>query len=69
AGSGEEGAVEGAGGRAAGRGEGGEGGAAAPERPSEEERRQLEALAWRGPDPDARAREDEFDDYLADLFA
>ncbi|CAK0818337.1 unnamed protein product [Prorocentrum cordatum] len=68
AGSGEEGAGEGAGGGAAGRGEGGEGGAAAPEGPSEEERRQLEALAWRGPDPDARTREDEFDDYLADLF-
>lgn len=39
------------------------------EGPSEADRRLLESMAWRGPDPEARAREDDFDDYLQDLFA
>jgi len=29
----------------------------------------LEALAWRGPDPALRTREDDFDDYFNDLLA
>jgi len=36
--------------------------------PGESERKLLESLAWRGPDPEARTREDDFDDYLQNLF-
>eukprot|EP00929_Paragymnodinium_shiwhaense_P010258 TRINITY_DN114830_c0_g1_i1.p1 TRINITY_DN114830_c0_g1~~TRINITY_DN114830_c0_g1_i1.p1 ORF type:complete len:353 (-),score=84.46 TRINITY_DN114830_c0_g1_i1:86-1144(-) len=36
--------------------------------PTEDELRKLEALAWKGPDPEARTREDDFDDYFGDLF-
>jgi len=43
-----------------------QGGGAAAE--TAEARRLLEGLAWRGPDPEARAREDDFDEYLQDLF-
>jgi len=32
------------------------------------ERRRMEALAWQGPDPQARTREDDFDDYFNGLF-
>merc|ERR1711879_1137149 len=35
---------------------------------SDYERKRLEALAWRGPDPDARTREDDFEDYFNELF-
>lgn len=35
---------------------------------SEEERRRLESLAWRGPDPTARDRADDIDDFLNGLF-
>lgn len=41
---------------------------AAPEVPSAADKRRLEALAWRGPDPEARTREDEFDDYFSSLL-
>jgi protein FRA10AC1 len=36
--------------------------------PSNADLQQLEALAWKGPDPNARTREDDFDDYFNDLF-
>lgn len=36
--------------------------------PSEAEKQLLESLAWRGPDPAARTREDDFDEYFNDLF-
>lgn len=36
--------------------------------PTKEDRRHLESLAWRGPDPETRTRADDFDDYLKDLF-
>lgn len=42
--------------------------APAEEAPSEEDRRVLEALAWKGPDPEIRTREDDFDDYFNDLL-
>lgn len=35
---------------------------------SDADKQLLESLAWRGPDPDVRLREDDFDDYLRDLF-
>jgi len=38
------------------------------ETPTDADRRTLEALAWKGPDPDARTREDDFDDYFNDLL-
>lgn len=38
------------------------------EKPSEADKRTLESLAWKGPDPEARTREDDFDDYFNDLF-
>lgn len=38
------------------------------EAPSQADLRQLEALAWKGPDPEARTREDDFDDYFNDLL-
>lgn len=34
----------------------------------EADRLALEALAWKGPDPEARTREDDFDDYLNSLL-
>jgi len=37
--------------------------------PNATDKRLLESLAWKGPDPDARTREDDFDDYFRDLFA
>merc|ERR1712139_189234 len=40
----------------------------AREGPSEADKQQLEALAWKGPDPEARTREDDFDDYFNDLL-
>lgn len=42
--------------------------AKAEETPTEADRRQIEALAWKGPDPEARTREDDFDDFFNDLF-
>lgn len=36
---------------------------------SREDMKIIESLAWKGPDPDLRTREDEFDDYLRELFA
>jgi len=47
--------------------EGGAGGAT-EEEPTKDEKRLLESLAWRGPDPETRTRQDDFDDYLNDLF-
>jgi len=39
------------------------------ENPSDADVRTLEKLAWSGPDPLARTREDDFDDYFRDLLA
>jgi hypothetical protein len=36
--------------------------------PSEADKARLEALAWTGPDPDMRTREDDIDDYLNEMF-
>eukprot|EP00747_Dinoflagellata_sp_TGD_P186862 gnl/TRDRNA2_/TRDRNA2_44202_c0_seq1.p1 gnl/TRDRNA2_/TRDRNA2_44202_c0~~gnl/TRDRNA2_/TRDRNA2_44202_c0_seq1.p1 ORF type:complete len:334 (-),score=59.12 gnl/TRDRNA2_/TRDRNA2_44202_c0_seq1:69-1070(-) len=37
--------------------------------PTEEDSKLLERLAWTGPDPEARTREDDMDDYFHSLFA
>lgn len=37
--------------------------------PDDAQKRRLEALAWTGPDPEQRTRDDEFDDYFRDLLA
>lgn len=34
----------------------------------DDDRRRLEALAWRGPDPEVRTREDDMDDFLRELL-
>lgn len=36
--------------------------------PSDADKRLLESLAWSGPDPQSRTREDDIDDYLQGLF-
>jgi len=35
---------------------------------SDADRAELEALVWRGPDPQAQTREEDFDDYLREMF-
>lgn len=36
--------------------------------PSDADKQRLASLVWKGPDPDARTREDDFDDYFQGLF-
>ena len=36
--------------------------------PTQSDLQLLESLAWRGPDPNVRSREDDIDDFLRDLF-
>eukprot|EP00927_Polykrikos_kofoidii_P008379 TRINITY_DN13478_c0_g1_i1.p1 TRINITY_DN13478_c0_g1~~TRINITY_DN13478_c0_g1_i1.p1 ORF type:complete len:633 (+),score=81.57 TRINITY_DN13478_c0_g1_i1:73-1971(+) len=48
--------------------EAGEGACSTDALPNKIEKRRLEALAWRGPDPEARSRDDDFDDYFKDLL-
>ncbi|CAE7206588.1 FRA10AC1 [Symbiodinium pilosum] len=39
-----------------------------PEAPTASDLQLLESMAWRGPDPNVRSREDDIDDFLRDLF-